>query len=250
MAQKLLTRKQKRNRRLLLGIGLLCVCGVLYILVYASFFRSIHIEIIGARHTDVAAVTIEINGLLREKTFGIIPNDHIAFYPKKKIRELVLTRYPSVETINMSVDMKKKLEIRITDRKPMGVWCGEKCYFYDAEGIIFKESFKYIGPVFTSWEKSPKEEVGFLKQVSCEQLCTNSAFTDFLKAYQIEKVILSESMIELISANGYKIKAGFNATTTMEHIKKISEQKHEFLETLEYIDVRFPTKIFYKEKGV
>lgn len=248
MAVKSLTRRERRRKKLLKIFAVLFVLALGLVCMYSSVFKITDIEIKGAQHTDIGAVEIEVKNALTGYRYFILPNDHILFYPKKTISELILNHYPSVEKFSMSIDRKRNVQIEIKDRRPLGVWCGEKCYFYDPVGIIFKESFKYTGPVFTSWERSPKQEIRFLSEVSCEKLCTNTTFTDFIKLYQIEKAVLTEEMVEFKSANGYTIKAGFNATTTINHIKKISEQKPGFIDTLEYIDVRFPTKIFYKER--
>lgn len=250
MVVKSLTKRQRRRRKLLIYAA--GVFGIALVLVgmYSSILRVNGVEVTGAKHTNILAVKQDVENLLLKNRLLILPNNNVLFYPNNKIEEFILKTYPSVEKVEVTVSAKKIIEVEITDRFPLGVWCAEICYFYDDQGIVFKESFKYTGPIFTAWEKNPKVPVAYLEKVACEELCTNKKFSQFLSDNQIEKAIISPDMIEYVSANGYFIKAGFDATTTMNHILKISEQKPGFLNTLEYVDVRFPTKIFYKEKGV
>lgn len=248
MVVKSLTKRQRRRKKLLLYIAVLFCFVLVLVGVYSSILRVRGVEVTGAKHTNVEVVKLDVENLLLKNRLLILPNNNVVFYPNNKIEEFILKTYPSVEKVEVSVSPKKIIKVEITDRFPLGVWCAETCYFYDDQGIVFKESFKYTGPIFTAWEKKPMASVSYLEKVSCEELCTNKLFSEFLSNNQIEKAIISPDMVEYVSANGYYIKAGFDATTTMDHIKKISEQKPGFLNTLEYVDVRFPTKIFYKER--
>ncbi|MES2985583.1 MAG: hypothetical protein V4686_00470 [Patescibacteria group bacterium] len=250
MVVKSLTRRERRRKKLLLYVAVVFCIAIFFYLIYSSLFKIADVEVTGAKHTDIVALKNDVQGILQGNRFLIIPNWHTFLYPKGNIEEYILKTYPSVETVDVGVSVKKVVKIEIKDRLPLGVWCGDECYFYDDEGIIFKKSFKYTGPIFTAWERNPKTSVSFLEKVSCEDLCTNLVFSKFLGDNQIERAVISEEMVEFYSANGYMIKAGFNASTTMSHIRTIGEQKPDFLNGLEYVDVRFPTKIFYKEKAI
>lgn len=248
MAQKLLSKKARR-RRLFFRIFLLCVVlGFLAGFLYVPFFRITGLEIHGARHTNISAVEQDIRNHISGYRFGIIPNDHILLYRKTYIERYILQTYPSVETIDIRFNRHRSLDVYIQDRKPLGVWCDEVCYLYDVGGVIFKKSFMYTGALFVSWKKEASTPVAMLDTVSCQELCTDSVFMDFLKTYRIEKAVMTDNQLVLTSTDGYYIKAGFEASSTMQHIADVLKSKPDLLKQIEYIDVRFENKIFYKER--
>ncbi|MES2623114.1 MAG: hypothetical protein V4576_01755 [Patescibacteria group bacterium] len=248
MAVKSLSRKQRRRRKVLMYIGIFfAVVAVLY-LIYGPLLKIKTVEIHGARHTTIADVQNDAFADIDGYRYLVVPNDHIFFYTKGKMKDQILKTYPSVETIDMHLDIHRVLHIDIKDRKPLGVWCSTECYFYDTAGVIFKKSFVYTGALFTAWSKSPDVAVNFLDTITCEGLCTDQRFIDFLRKHSIEKVTMFDEMMEMQSSAGYVIKAGFEASTTLSHIEEIDQNKPGFLETLEYVDVRFPNKVYYKER--
>lgn len=249
MVVKSLTRKQKRRKKLLTYAGVLFCITLVLVSIYSSVFDITDVEVVGNKHTNSSLVKEDVVRMLGGNRFLILPNNNLFLYPKGKIKKYLLATYPSVEKVDISVGFKKVVTVTIQDRFPLGVWCADECYFYDADGVVFKKSFKYTGPIFTSWERNPKTPVAFLDHVSCQELCTDKTFSEFLGNYQIEKAVISEDEVQFFSANGYYIKAGFDASSTMSMMAKISTQKPEFLNGLEYVDVRFPTKVFYKERG-
>jgi hypothetical protein len=249
MAQKLLSKKYKRRRRVFRFFIVCLILGGIAGLLYMPVFSLQGVEIEGAQHTPVSAVEADIQSMITGYRYLIIPNSHVFLYQEENIREYILQTYPSVETIDISVDRHRIVRVTIADRKPLGVWCTDECYLYDTSGVIFKKSFIYTGALFVRWSKEDGEPVQLLNHVSCKELCTDGMFMDFLKRYRIEKASMGEHELILTSADGYQIKTGFVASSTMTRIENVLESKPELLKNIEYIDVRFDNKIFYKEKG-
>lgn len=249
MAQKLSSRKKKRQHRILITLGVFVGLGILAGFLYIPFFQITGMKIQNAQHTDIVSLEHDIQPFIQNYRYIIIPNNNFLFYQKKAITDFVMRTYPSVEHIDIRIDTSRRLIITIKDRKPLGVWCSEDCYLYDTAGILFKKSFTYTGSLYVSWKKDDDVPIGLLDTVSCVELCTDVKFLEFLRSYRIEKAAIHESGVELFSADGYYIKTGLIASTTMVHMKNVAESKPEILQNLEYIDVRFDNKLFYKEKG-
>jgi hypothetical protein len=249
MAQKLLSKKYKRRRRIFRFLVIAASLGLIATCLYASVFHIQGVVINGAQHTPISAVEADVRSMITGYRYLIIPHNNIFIYQKNKIQAYILQTYPSVETVDIRIDRHRTMQINIKDRKPLGVWCTDECYLYDTAGVIFKKSFIYTGALFVSWKREGNAVVQLLDSVSCEGLCTDPVFMDFLKRYRIEKAFMSENQLVLTSADGYQIKTGFVASSTMRHISDVLESKPELLKNIEYIDVRFDNKIFYKEKG-
>ncbi len=248
MALKLSNKQRRRLRKILITIGIFFALALVAVCMYAPFFRITGVSIQGARHTDVQALEQDIQSLIHGYRYGIVPNENIFLYQKKHLEDVIVQTYPSVEAVTLSLDIHRQLIIHIKDRKPLGVWCEDECYLYDTAGVIFKRSFTYTGPLFVSWKRDVSSPIHMLDTVSCQGLCTDPVFVDFLREYRVEKAVLHENMLELMSADGYTIKSGFVASTTMAHMRDVVENKPDILKNLEYIDVRFDNKLFYKER--
>lgn len=249
MAQKLLSKKQRRLRKIFIYVSVFLTLGLIAFLLYTPIFELQGVEVRGAKHTNVAALETDVQGVISGYRYGITPNKNMFLYRKGFIKKHLLQTYPSVEEIDINMDRHRKIVITIKDRKPLGVWCDDVCYLYDTAGVVFKKSFIYTGALFVSWKKEGALPVKLLDTVDCAKLCTDVEFMDFLKAYRIEKAVMGENQLLLTSTDGYQIKTGFVASSTMGHIKNLVESKPDILREVEYVDVRFDNKIFYKEKG-
>lgn len=249
MAQKLSSKKLRLRRRIYILLGSTVFLGVIASFLYIPFFEIQGIDIRGARHTDVIALEQSVRPFIEARRYLFVPNNHVLLYRKKDIEKFILQTYPSVETVDIRIDTSRKIVVQIKDRNPLGVWCTDVCYLYDTNGVLFKKSFKYTGALFVSWSDTEKKQVTLLEEVSCKGLCTDIAFMSFLRDYRIEKALLGDQQLELMSADGYVVKTGFAASSTMSRVRKVADTKPELLKHIEYLDVRFENKVFYKEKG-
>lgn len=249
MALKLSSKRQKRRRRVLATLGILFSLGLVAVLLYVPIFQIKGIEIQGAKHTGVAALQASIVPFIDGYRYGFIPNENIFLYERKKIKDFVMREYPSVESIDIRVDTSRTLIVHIKDRKPLGVWCSDQCYLYDTAGVLFKKSFTYTGALYVSWKRDGLKPLTLLDTVECVGLCTDVKFLEFLRSYRIEKAVIHDSTVDLWSTDGYYIKSGLIASTTMSHMKDVMDSRPGLLQSLEYIDLRFENKIFYRERG-
>jgi hypothetical protein len=214
--------------------------------VYGSLWKINNIEIVDAKHTDIEAVKTDIYNITQKKKFLIIPNDHILFLSKGKIKRHILETYPSVELVDVSKTKERDIVISIVDRMAMGVWCDEKCYFFDDQGILFKKSFDFTGAVFTKWEVSSSTPLNFYDKALCVDTCIDKNFVNFLTQNKVMKVVMEGDDLRMFTEYGYYIKALNNASTTMRNIALFKVEYKGGDNDLEYVDVRFGDKIFYK----
>lgn len=246
MALKSSNKKKNIFIRILSVFLLISFLVFLWWFVYGSLWKINKIEIVNAKHTDIEAVKTDIYNISQQKKLLIIPNNHILFLSKKSIKKYILETYPSVEFVDINKTKDKDIVISIKDRMAMGVWCDEMCYFFDNEGTLFKKSFDYTGAVFTKWSMSSSTPLRFYDKALCVDACIDKTFVNFLTQNKVMKVVIEGGDMKMFTEYGYYIKALNNASTTMRNISLFkSEYKGEGGE-LEYVDVRFGDKIFYK----
>ncbi len=246
MALKSSTKKKNIFIRILSVFLLISFLVFLYWFVYGSLWKINKIEIINAKHTNIESIKTDIYNISQQKKFLIIPNNHILFLSKKNINKFILETYPSVEFVDINKTKDKDIIISIKDRMATGVWCDNLCYFFDDEGILFKKSFDYTGAVFTKWELSSSTPLNFYDKALCVETCIDKTFVNFLTQNKIVKVVMLNDDIKMFTEYGFYIKALNNASTTMRNISLFKNKYEGDIKDLEYLDVRFEDKIFYK----
>lgn len=246
MALKSSNKKKNIFVRILSIILLIAFLIFIWWFVYGVFWKINNIEIIDAKHTDIEAVKTDIHNIAQEKKFFIIPNNHILFLSSRKIKRHILETYPSVEFVDVGKTKERNIIVSIKDRSATGVWCDEICYFFDDEGIIFKKSFDYTGAVFAKWEVASSTPLQFYDKALCGDMCIDKTFVNFLTQNKVMKVIIEGDDMRMFTEYGYYIKALNNATTTMQNVALFKSEYKGGEGELEYVDVRFGDKIFYK----
>lgn len=246
MALKSSNKKHKFFFRLIAILLLIGILFLLYWFVYGKFWKINNIEIIDAKHTDVELLKSDVYNISQTKKFFIIPNNHILFLSKRQIIDHIMNTYPSVEVVVVTKSKDRDIIINIQDRMPMGVWCDEKCFFFDDQGILFKKSFEFTGAVFTIWTTVSSSSLKFYDRALCIDTCVDKKFVGFLSKNRVKKITMSGDDFKMDTEYGFYIKALNNTSTTMRNLNLFNNEYKGDLKTLEYVDVRFGDKIFYK----
>jgi hypothetical protein len=111
---------------------------------------------------------------------------------------------------------------------------------------LFKKSFDYTGAVFTRWGMVASSTLNFYDKALCFDSCIDKNFVNFLRQNKVMKVEIDGDDMKMFTEYGYYIKALNNASTTMRNLALFKNEYKGSLEDLEYADVRFEDKIFYK----
>ncbi len=247
MALKSSSKKGKTLYKILSVIFTIVVLSLTLWVIYANVWKIKKVDVLNAKHTDVNQLKADIDSFLSKKQLFIIPNDHILFLSKKKLKNFILNTYPSVEEVYIDKNFEKEIVIKIKDRKATGVWCDQNCFFFDDEGILFKKSFEFTGAVFTVWGiKDNTQSLNFYDKVPCLNMCIEDDFVSFLSKNKIKKVLIDGEELAMNTEYGFDIKALNNATTTMRNMNFFLNKYEENLNALDYVDIRFMDKIFYK----
>lgn len=246
MALKSSNKKYKFFFRLISVLLLIGFLVLLYWFVYGSFWKINNIEIVDAKHTNTEALKTDVYNISQTKKFLIIPNNHILFLSKKQIINHIINTYPSVESVVIDKTKDRDIVLSIKDRIPMGVWCDDNCFFFDDQGVLFKKSFDFTGSIFATWTSISSSSLQFQDKALCLDICIDKKFVDFLSKNKIKKISMSGDDLSMDTEYGFYIKALNNASSTIKNMNIFNDKYKDDLKSLEYVDVRFGDKIFYK----
>ncbi len=259
-------RRLKRRRRMIL----IFIC-ILFLI--AGIIGIFHIPALRIKSVKVAGVeTIPENALeslikdnLAGSYFFLIPKDSIFFYPKRSIEGTVTDTYPEIKDVGVSLSNLTTLSSSVSERHQIGVWCKEEitCYFLDDTGYLFENAPQISGNVYFTYRgdlvsgtSTDALKGSFLDEATFKKLNTFiqalkdlHVFTPiaFTKTAQGEGVISTEEGVDI------RINTVSDISATLENLTSAlgssSLQDPKTRASLEYIDLRFSNKIYYKLKG-
>ena len=263
-------RRRKKVRRISIKTKLLAaaiivaVAGVTWMLFFNAYFLIDNVVINGSQRIDEHKIYNIIDKQLQKKRLFVFNQQNIFIFSKSQTRKEILINF-SVDDLKINKDFPRLLTISFSEKTPAAVWLENEIYYYvdfdfnvlsQVDGLeIDAGSFIILQNENNS--QSLIRQNGLGRKVSLEKdyllFCLELAKTvagQGLDINNIFKLDEEEKTIQMQPVNGPKIY--FNVENDYdEQIKKLkallSEKinQKEFGE-LEYIDLRFGDKIYYK----
>ncbi|NOY35404.1 MAG: FtsQ-type POTRA domain-containing protein [bacterium] len=281
------SRKLKRRRVLLkaaLGAGgFLVLSAAVSALFYIPAFRIKNIAVQGNSTLESGEIISAASRFLQGKYFGIFPKDNILIFPKEEISAGVAGDFGRIKEIAVDGDFPDSLLINITERKPTALFCGQlptpssetpnyntlsnppksdlpagrqasdgsgggDCFFVDGDGVVFEKAPVFSDNVYVKFygEKTGEREIsGFGKMMDFVKTAQNGG-VDIIKI-----VMEKDGLRKFYTSEGWHIMLNENDDfqIAFENLKLALEEKiKENRKYLDYIDLRFGNKLFYKYK--
>lgn len=201
------------------------------------------------------SLTSAVQEGLDQTGFRLFSRKNIFLYPKSAIESGLSEEFPRIKEVTVAREslLASALLVTVEERKPYATWCASSCYVFDVRGFIFAEKTETPEKqyVFYGGLIAGEDVIG---QTLLEgRLADVIAFLDSLATAGYEPqgfTIDSEKDFTVSLAKEQKILASFempasdilrNLTTALE-----AEGLKEKFESLEYIDLRFGNRVYYK----
>jgi len=279
------SRKIKQHRRLShwfwSGFGVLVLVLVLVVLANLAIFKISEIKITGARVANASDLIQLIDRDLTGRRFFIFPRRNAWFYPEAEIRERIDKKFLNIEAVAFNlanIFNHPLLSIEIRERQPTVRLCRDvttsECYLTDRQGLIFAPAPEFSRHIFPTIIQPL-----IANPIGARPLSLNE-FSKLLDARRdLEKTFPHDTLsgfviyqIEILAAGDYSFTAenplnpeerfeilvnadkdlGFAVTNAQ--IALSSPALVDGLEkngrSLEYLDLRFAPKVFYKFRPV
>jgi len=273
-------KRQKEKRMVILiktSLFLFVVLVVFVLSIFISKVDRININKITIKNEGSSITEDEIKNVAEEDIkgnfFGLYPKTNIFLYQKDKIKTDIYNKFNKIKSVDIENISFSEIKITIDERSPHSLWCGfeikseEKCYFLDETGYIYSEAptfsgnvfFKNygnikkenpIGSIFLGSEKF-KEISFFIKSMKDINLVP---FSFFAKENDDFEIYLEDSSLKYNFSGGKIIfNKNDNLGEIFDNLKTILKEnaltkEFDYAVQLDYIDLRFGSKIFYKFK--
>ena len=279
-------KKQKRSRtKLKVALFFILFLIVVVLLSYASkssYFRIETISVSGNSITDTKDITNVVDQDLSGNYVYLFAKNNALIFPKKKITETLYTAFPRFSNVVIDAPDMHTLTISVTEREALYLWCGdafdeakiqnatEQCYYSDSEGYLYSKAPFFSGSIFLKLygsgvlsagdtpigkyilTKEQLENLAFLKD-SLKSIGIDSYAFNLKDAGEYEIFISPTTIVDGVrpkiivnSKDDFKnIVENLGAALTTEPFATDFKQKFN---SLEYIDLRFTNKVYYKFK--
>lgn len=251
-------RRRRLIRRLFYFIfGLAAILGGVIYVFYLPKFRIGSIDVSELKtlpQNEIKEVSKEI---LSVKLMGILPADNILLAPTEKIEAELKSRFLRIKDVKISRHWPDILKMDVLERSTWGVYCRkDDCYLNDDEGFLFASAPEFEGNLLLKLrdERSP------VRQFSIGDFILNQKNFTLISEFKNEmekagkyilKIILKDDQQEFYLEN-WKIILDFevNKETAIKNLFLTLAEIGALENRLDYIDLRFNDKIFYKFKDI
>lgn len=255
-------RKQKKNKIKLYLILFLIVLFV-YGLVYVSRlpkFKITDVQISGLSFLNEEDIRKTIDNQLNQNILWLIPKSNIFLFSKKELIH-TLSENPAIISIKINKNFFNTMFIEIEEQSKQAIYCVDdlrsECYYINYEGMIYGSVKDYVIPEQEIIFYVPNKKIEIKSTVvEIELYKTIFNFIKSVNQLQIpirQVHIYEDGIIEFKTQPGVILKTSIfddfekdflNLTALFE--KELLKQ--DILSTIEYIDLRFGNKVFYKNK--
>jgi len=238
---------------------LLLLAGGVFGLFSIDTLKIKHVSIKGAFVLSERELSEKVESILESKILNIFPQNRIFSFPFEKTKNILLEQFGRIGEIEIEKNLDSSILIKISERKPTALLCwkegdSENCFFVDKEGYLFEKAPLFSAGVFLKFFDDRKYGTRLGEKEFLISKKTFQRIFDFKKRLEqfllIEKIHLKdEGVCEFYSTNGWylvlDIKNDWNLVydnliTLLENTVSKNDKD------LEYIDLRFGNKVFFK----
>lgn len=240
---------------------LFCVSAIVFSLSYISrsdILAVSDVTVEGAVAVDPDSVKQKVKEELAGNFFGLFSRANVALFPKSIIKEKILSEFPRIKEIAIRREGLSAVAVLLEERTPFGVWCSEEasknCFLLDEEGLIFDTASSEQGKGYLVF-------YGTVKGDPIRQYYLPGRFTEIIQFLFGVKTtglvpkslsVKDENDAELRLENGEKLLFALNQNFSelLENLETVYREAglSDTGKRIDYIDLRFGNKIFYKKK--
>lgn len=254
-------RRRKVILKLLLYFfAIFCIFALSVGFFYIPKFKIKEIEVKGASELNKEKLRDEFLAILQRKSLGLFPYGNIFIFPKQRLKAEILGIHPDIKKLDFESFFPERILVEVEERELFAVWCFAEgdCFFVDKDGFAFKKAPFFHGNLFLKFfderGENPFNNIDKGRQVLSEDDFKNLiSFIEFVKVKgtTVSKIFVKDDGIyNLETMSGWRIilDNGNDAQEAFQNFKIMIESltKEDYMNKIDYVDLRFGNKIFYK----
>ena len=267
-------RARRRKVRALIFFGsIVLVAGIVYgvsVISYLPRFSIQTVEVQGAKEVPASEMSGFVRGELYDGSHPILSRSNIFLYPRAAIEKAVTDRFPRIRTVSIARPslFAQTVTALVEEREAYARWCeGGDCYLIDDGGFIFSQASTSAevlrtSYIFTGAAGTSTPAIG--ERLLPGRLAGVLALLDRLgqAGWNAESVAVQneqdfETRLSALSGSektgGFAVRASFgnDGEAVVKNLQLVlsSDVLRGRESELEYVDLRFGNRVYYKLKG-
>lgn len=142
-------RAQKRRKFVLktsavLFILVLIAVGTVYLLFFSKLLDVRTVAINGAETIEETDLNSAVGDWLSTKIWKVPRRNNLVFLSADNLVKYLESKFPKLASVSVSKKLPHNLEITVSERKPIGVWClsvqgqsSPDCFYFDKDAVAY-----------------------------------------------------------------------------------------------------------------
>ncbi len=262
ISDSLRRKKQKtKNIYLIIGISIFAlILGLLMYLATLPVFYIQHLKIEGTIFVEKTEIEQKTQEILNKKILWFIPIKNIFLFPKNELEES-LKQNPAIISVKIRKKLFNTLSITIEEHAKQMIYCvyldKSECYYVNDDGFLYSKVKEYIIPeqeiLIFDERGSKKIEDVLIEKEKYEDILLFVKNLSREEIYIKEIYIHPDMTVDFVSRTDtiFKVSVFDDFRKDYANLIALFEKQiltKDILQTIEYIDLRFGNKVFYKNK--
>ncbi len=256
--------KRARMRRFFMRFSILFTLGggsILFLLLSPRFqFESILLS--GNTTVSAEEITNAADAFLSRKIAWFFSRRNVFLFRPDFLEAYILKEFPQISTTDVSRSFSRKIALHVSERAPWGLYCKfieHDCFYIAEDGVLAAEAPQLTGnAVFRLVDRRTASAFFMLGDRVIEESDAvflrdmASLLKDRFKVTVREVVFgrVFQGQAEFITNEGWYVlfDERTNKERALENLALVLNQHITDRSAIEYIDIRFEDKVFYKNK--
>ena len=237
-------------------IKIISLILIFYVAIYSDLFKLNQFTIVGLEMIDQNEFNNITENYLNSWRWYLVPQNNLLFFNRKAFKETIRSHY---NLKNLNIDLSwKKLAIAVEEKVSHLIVYNLKdqgFYFTDLNGIILRQiDQEKIGEY---WDKYPIYNLNRESVIVGDQIISQTIVNFILEVdNQLKNAPFDvqgyeereEKEINLVVRGGWRVYMDTNteADKIVKNLLLVYNEEIKNADNLEYIDLRFGNKVFYK----
>ena len=252
-----------RRRRKIFGIKLVAI-GLGFLVVIGGISWLSHLDSVTIKQVSVLGTRTVPDSVVHDLVYSelegtyplLFSRSNIFIYPKNDITASVQEAFPNIGSIEFIFESLESISVSVRERSEDALWCNnkEECYFVDEDGLIFGKSPLFSDTVFIKFYTEVPQENPIGEYIfSSSEFKNISFFLDAVEKLGVVIVkfgVVDSTDFELTFNNGARVvfSRDGDLSQILANLEAVLNSETLENEKIDYIDLRFGNKVFYKFK--
>mgnify|MGYP000228633356 CR=1 FL=1 len=248
-------------KRVSIGAAVVIVLVGFVFLIRAPRFQVKTVNVVGTNVADPLDVSQFVLGTLEGNYLWILPKSSVVLVAPPDIQTAIQAQFPRFKSVKVDRDSMSSLRVEVVEYPGVYLWCDrdDACAFMDEQGTVFADAPLFSGSAYLRIYAGERQPYPFTP-VTPEQLATVHTIDQRLRATDIDPISFSfvsshelrvyvfhgTQRVPILFDPSDDINRALNTLYTGLRTQPLARLYHDRTQVLQYLDLRFASKIVYK----